>query len=1549
MAGVSSNFVTAMLEATGKVGKIKNYDLDALEETITNKLNMSVEYSKKGKVAVSKQGLEGLLQQTGYEDWFIEQVMESVQTEMDNVKTLDFEDTSKKNINNIIDTLVKAGELTNGDNVPLQELVNSLSEMNMPTDQIIAFAQAVSKTRPVVDEFGKAYKKNMIEGAIKNNPTALLSAGFLDIKYAAEQASATLESFNTNQKEGFKLQGKDFSLNMESTDIDDVESQIERWTKMLEPYKEVNKNGDTVINWNKNKEEITAVANGLIGLISLKQKLVRENTEIFSVDTTNLDEAQTKFIEQANQIQDLADIYEVKLTFGEDTTAIKEQILMAMGNFKETAKNAGVSIFDIIDTSDMSKFDESLSQWTKGIKDEDLAESMGVDDFDKKTKKSIATLADNLNKVFTGEQELKIKLVLDGKSTDIKILGGIFGGDTTTTTTVSDAMNGDSRFTTTSSTSKVLTPEELRKKKFGFAKGSDGIDKDQTALVNELGNESIVRDGKLFEIKGGAHFEKLRKGDIVFNHKETEELKKKGKLSNNGRGKLIGGSSAFAGGTFKGSVAQISNAFADTEKASNTGGTIKHYVSDDDKNKKKSKSQSKETFDWIEVLLSRIQRTIAKLETSVNNVYIAWRKREQDLKREEKNVKKEISYQEQGAKRYQKEANKYVGGIRKYAGSKKKGDDYIKKIQEGRIDIETIKYTSGEDGKKTNKEQLVEKLKLYQQWFEKSIACKDAVEELKIKESELAKQRFDNIVSKYDDKLSNYSNEKTVLEEKINQRQAIRSAKPLKEQKSLDMASIKDYQSLIKNTQQQANMLNTKSKKMQESFNKAVSSGKILKGSSAWYEMRNAIEAVKQEEQQCTSEILNYNEAIRGLYVEQFDKVTERFENMLAVNEHKSNMLNESINQAGMKGQIISDSYYKKLIAVEENNNEKLKNQRKQQRDSLEQAMKDGAVVQGDENWYKMTAAIDATTEAIQKSNTTLLEYNNNLKNLAYERFEFLQEQISSLNDEADFLIELMSDENIFNTVKEKDGKVIGGEITSEGQATLGLHGQKMNTYMSQAEYYKNEAAKIDENTTNKEDLAKRKEYIKLQQDSILNAKKEKQAMKSLVQEGYQKQLEALKKTIDLYNKSLDSQKSLYDYQKNIRDQSKNVTDIQKQLAAYEGDTSEESRAKVQELKKNLKEAQENLKETEYEHYISSQKELLDDVYNKYEQNLNDALENTDKLIREVVTGINTNAGTINTTLNTKLTEVGSSMSSAMSTVWKSDTPLSSSWGKITNDTGVGVAINGIDGSVQNLITSWAKGSEHANPGSATEQYTGETVPQTNPQTTTVNNPSTTTPQSKYSDKTLGGIIAEYKKKDNPKKLSKKEKEKLKSKIGTDLISYLKYKGYSTTKAALKDYYGVLFNSTKYTGTKNQNKKLLEAIKNSGYASGIRRIKENELAWTQEKGREAIIRPSDGAILTPLAKGDSVLKASATSNLFDFANNPAEFINGLGLNMDGNPNVTQNTVTNNSNVNLEVTLPNVKNYEDFKYAMQHDKNFEKMIQSMTTDRLFGGSSLKKYR
>lgn len=54
---------------------------------------------------------------------------------------------------------------------------------------------------------------------------------------------------------------------------------------------------------------------------------------------------------------------------------------------------------------------------------------------------------------------------------------------------------------------------------FAQGTGSDvSIAKDEKALVNELGEEGIVRNGKLIPIKGGAQFVNLKRGDIIFNH-----------------------------------------------------------------------------------------------------------------------------------------------------------------------------------------------------------------------------------------------------------------------------------------------------------------------------------------------------------------------------------------------------------------------------------------------------------------------------------------------------------------------------------------------------------------------------------------------------------------------------------------------------------------------------------------------------------------------------------------------------------------------------------------------------------------------------------------------------------------------------------------------------------------------------------------------------------------------------------------------------------------------------------------------------------------------
>lgn len=65
---------------------------------------------------------------------------------------------------------------------------------------------------------------------------------------------------------------------------------------------------------------------------------------------------------------------------------------------------------------------------------------------------------------------------------------------------------------------------------------------ERSSLVGEVGRELIVRDGKFFTVgDNGAELFPIKKGDIVFNHEQTEELLKNGHISGHGK--------AYADGT----------------------------------------------------------------------------------------------------------------------------------------------------------------------------------------------------------------------------------------------------------------------------------------------------------------------------------------------------------------------------------------------------------------------------------------------------------------------------------------------------------------------------------------------------------------------------------------------------------------------------------------------------------------------------------------------------------------------------------------------------------------------------------------------------------------------------------------------------------------------------------------------------------------------------------------------------------------------------------------------------------------------------------------
>lgn len=677
----------------------------------------------------------------------------------------------------------------------------------------------------------------------------------------------------------------------------------------------------------------------------------------------------------------------------------------------------------------------------------------------------------------------------------------------------------------------------------------------------------------------------------------------------------------------------------------------------------------------------------------------------------------------------------------------------------------------------------------------------------------------------------------------------------------------------------------------------------------------------------CLDAIDDLRESESKLYEQRFENVSTKYDGYLGVIQHEKDMLDEFVSQTETAGYITSGKYYDAMSANAKKQQEELKKQRDEMISELNNAVNSGTIEKYSESWYSMVNSVDEVTKSIEECNTSLLEYEKNLRELDWEVFDLIQDKISKVADESEFLINLMSNKKLYED---------NGQLTDEGMATMGQYGVKYNVYMAQANKYakkiKELQADLAKDPYNQDIANQLQEYIEAQQEAILNAEDMKNSIKDMVSDGIDKELDSLQKLIDKRNDALDAAKDLYDYQKKIKESTKDIADLEKQMAAYQGDVSEETKAKIQQIKVDLEEAKSDLEETEYEQYISDQQKMLDDLYNDYETILNQRLDDIDALMADMISEINNNASTIGATIESQADKVGYTLSESMNTIWLSGNGSISSvitmYGTKfdTALTTTNTALGYINTNIQNMITQLNKiaGTKIKAAGvssAATEKPTPK--------------PSSTPTQQQQQKKqvTVGGTINAGG-----------------ARIYAD--SYGNGGGRQTFGSdpiytVLQERNGYILTrwhklSSGYTGWFKKSDV-------SAYALGAKNIRNNEMAWTQENGSEMIMRPSDGAILTPLAKNDSVLTSAASSNIWNMANNPSDFIkDNLDLDkIDTGANVGNKTTYTQNLDKVVFNLPNVKNYDELLKSMQHDKNFERLIMSMTIDPIAGKSSLAK--
>lgn len=270
----------------------------------------------------------------------------------------------------------------------------------------------------------------------------------------------------------------------------------------------------------------------------------------------------------------------------------------------------------------------------------------------------------------------------------------------------------------------------------------------------------------------------------------------------------------------------------------------------------------------------------------------------------------------------------------------------------------------------------------------------------------------------------------------------------------------------------------------------------------------------------CSDAIDDLHESLASLYEDNFSNVKDDFENQLTLAEHLTNQYKTGIDMLEARGYLESTKYYAALQDATKGEISILNNELAGLEQAFSDAMNSGEIEKYSEAWYSMQAEINGVKEEIAEANVELAEYAKTMREIEWGYFDYTQERISQITQEADFLIDLLSNSDL-HTDK--------GQLTDEGMTTMGLHGQNYNTYMAQADMYAQEILEIDKELAkdpyNTELIERREELLGLQQDSILAAEDEKQAIVALVEEGINLELQAMQDLIDKYNESLDTAK----------------------------------------------------------------------------------------------------------------------------------------------------------------------------------------------------------------------------------------------------------------------------------------------------------------------------------------------------------------------------------------------------------------------------------------
>lgn len=741
-----------------------------------------------------------------------------------------------------------------------------------------------------------------------------------------------------------------------------------------------------------------------------------------------------------------------------------------------------------------------------------------------------------------------------------------------------------------------------------YAKGNVALKHDEKALVNEIQknghSESIVRDGVWSLIPGGAHFENLKKGDIIFSAAQTDALLKHGAISGHAR--------TYAKGSLEGSgVVNLTPAHYTTGSSSltikkpistsssgnsgNSGNSgLQHAIEDntdavsdnsDDTSDAADKVSTElenaikklkdNAMDWIEVAMDRLDRTTSKYKDYAESDYSHYTKAQKYYNKAIASTDKEIEAAKKGAARYKAQAEKVAADseVSKYLTPALK-----KKVQDGTIDVESLS---------ANQKAAVE---AYKEYYDKYLDATQTYREKKVQKLDIAKAKVDNVYESYDTIIGKREALENYWKAKAENRVAHGKNQKIDSVYYQDLEKQRDY------AQYQKDWTSKEIKAVKKRMTEYLKTNHGNVKDKAYQDMKKQLTELQTSEVELDTHVQELNQSIQDARENVKQWAADRWDRAGAKQDA---VINYKLVTDKADRQISETDYTERIKTT---NREilalqKLREEKAEYYDTHFSTM-------NNEEAQKYLDELAQIDEKIMGFAADVEELKNKIMDLRWKPFDDLQDDLSNLINEYQTAQKLLGDSDSFYNDD--------GSFTTNGLTNILLTQESIDTTKDKIANYQVALNKLDEQYKNgcysaDEYKAKQQELLKgLQQESATLADL-KQNLLDMYTTQVTKENDLLQENIEKRKDALSAKEKYYDYDKTLKKKTKDINTLKAQIAALEGTSNAASKARLEKLRAELADAEDDMADTMHQHEV----DMKNTGYENFSNEANKALDNT--------------------------------------------------------------------------------------------------------------------------------------------------------------------------------------------------------------------------------------------------------------------------------------------------------------------------------------------------